>query len=468
MAQNNTYDVPPFSVQPPTPPQALVHQYTPYHFDSQGLPDVTIPYTYKSDGAPAHFAWVGDANGAFAHRHRVTEPPQLAPAQDPTIVKVRARRELYIGELVQAVFNMDGIKDNPTFNGLPMFTHGHKSEVSGYDVEAAARLLFDAVLARCETGYRGPVKGNRLLGGRKDVQVADRDGGCAARIANIITALHDWKSVCRDIVLSDSKIYHLANAPASVAFDKKTQWHNNNTKKKNTENDRAAATSAAQTDIAQSSSQTVTSGTQGAASNTIQPPDERRLPGRNRNFKRGKKGPRVQGQQPPPPLLQPSYDDPEEEQLPSMNKASFLKVPDSTPQDPQSHSWTAAQDFVTTPPAYGSTYYGAFQQHAPSFRTQYYPLSNGAPAYNIPGPGVLQQAPQDPRGNGLYEPAPTNHYLNYSYGPNAQYNFGDVSLAQHSPMWATSNAFDDGVHATATGDGEGPEPFSTYQGTSAQ
>ena len=219
--------------------QAMTHQPPP-----QGLVNVNARYSFDAQGLPTQLAWVGDLNGALDHRHCVTLGPKVPPARDATINHVKSRQEQYIREMIQAVFNMDGIHDNPTFGGRKMFIHGHKSQVSGYDVEAACRALFAAIISRCEFGYRGSAHANRLLNQGKNFEHVDRDGNCQTRIDNIIKALKEWKSICKEIVLTDSKIYNLANAPASVWQDKMEQKINNETKKKTTQKERVAAATA--------------------------------------------------------------------------------------------------------------------------------------------------------------------------------------------------------------------------------
>ncbi|KAJ4379895.1 hypothetical protein N0V86_005079 [Didymella sp. IMI 355093] len=196
---------------------------------------MVITYTFDANGKP-QLAWAHDLNGALCHLNRVTRARKLP--NDASITTVAALQEHYVGEMVQAVFNTSNIYDNLDYPGIKMFTLGSKKQVSCYDVEASCHALFATVLDRCLNGYRGPDISNRLLGGGK-IETIDRDGTCQVRIDNVIKSLREWKSVCKDVILSSSKITNLANAPATVWKDKMIQKLNNLTKKNTTQKDRA-------------------------------------------------------------------------------------------------------------------------------------------------------------------------------------------------------------------------------------
>lgn len=200
-------------------------------------------YNFMPDGRPTQLVWENDHSGALLYRRRVTQPAKFTRPDDTTIDQVIANREHFVSEMVQAVYNMEDIHDNLTFRAAAMFVIGSTNQVSGHDVEAACRLLFDIIIDRCENGYRGPASIDRNL--QKGDRI-DRDGTCEARMQNVITALRDWKSVCKEILSSDAKIEHLANAPANVWKDKKEQQKNNMLKKQNTQHDGTSAILAAQ------------------------------------------------------------------------------------------------------------------------------------------------------------------------------------------------------------------------------
>lgn len=183
-----------------------------------GSVDVTAPYDFNSHGGPTQLAWTNDLAGATAYRSRVTRLPKQLRASDATIARVKARQENYIYQMVRAMFKIDTTKDNHTFEGISWFTHGHENVVSACDVEAACRVLFKAIIDRCEIGCCGLEREDRLS--KRYPAKVDLDGTCEARINNVVLALREWKSVCKDVLTSNSKIEQLANAPASLAKDK--------------------------------------------------------------------------------------------------------------------------------------------------------------------------------------------------------------------------------------------------------
>lgn len=95
-------------------------------------------------------------------------------------------------------------------------------------------------MSRCEIGYSGDEKTNRLikLGNGNRHQQVDVDCTCQIRIDNVIRVLNEWKSACKDVAFSDEKIENLANAPATVWQDKFDQKNNNISKKANRQHER--------------------------------------------------------------------------------------------------------------------------------------------------------------------------------------------------------------------------------------
>ncbi|KAH6614317.1 hypothetical protein C7974DRAFT_428703 [Boeremia exigua] len=200
----------------------------------QPAPNPPPPYPADAHGLPTHLAFPNDLAAALAHRHRITHPPTLAPHLDPTIPAVAAAQETHVREIVRAIYTTAQIHDNPTSRALRSL-----QTTPPADAEATARILFAAVLRRCTLGHRGP--GNRLLQANARAEAVDRDGTCAVWLANVVGALAAWKSVCKDVLREEGKIEALANAPATVARDKRVQQGNNETKRVNTQRDRAAA-----------------------------------------------------------------------------------------------------------------------------------------------------------------------------------------------------------------------------------
>lgn len=133
--------------------------------------------------------------GAIAYRRQITALPGRNPASDPTIAYVKSREDYYICRMVKAVYNTEGVNDNPGYFGIRMFTTGNTDQVSGHRVESICRILFASIMSRCEIGYSGDEKTNRLikLGNGNRHQQVDVDCTCQIRINNVIRVLNEWK-----------------------------------------------------------------------------------------------------------------------------------------------------------------------------------------------------------------------------------------------------------------------------------
>lgn len=363
-------------------------------------------------------------SSALAFRQRVTQRPTLTPAADPTINFVIARQELYIREMVQAVFNMDNVNDNPTFRGLAMFTLHHENQVCGYEVEAACRVLFAAVIKRCQIGYCGSVGNNRLL--NKDFALVDQDGSCLARITNVIKALREWKSVCKEIIVSDFKILHLANAPATVAEDKMTQKKNNRVKKERTDKERAAADSTAQTSVG--NARVPATATQAARNDTVRSSPGQLSRRKKPKSKHGKNETSPETRQSSVPSSATVFG-----QGPTLSYEGITLLSDdhfpayvNIPQGPPTYPNFNPGNLPADPPAYPST----FQRQGYPSVVQSRPMLNNFPLYNSHGPGIDGSGSQNFGGHaqGL---APIS-YQNYFNGPYTQYHFNDRSFP-HTP-----------------------------------
>lgn len=199
-----------------------------------GTADITTPYNFDDDGYPAQLAWPNDLSGAIAFHWRVTRLPKQAVT---TIAFVKAHREHYIHMMVQAVYSTDAAKDNPNFDGVAWFNIGGEHSVLPDEVEALCRVLFQAIIDSCKGGYCGVKRADRLS--KKLPAKVDFKCNCKSRIENAVVALREWKSICKDIVISDSQIEDFANAPTSAAKDKKTYRENNGTKKETIQMGRA-------------------------------------------------------------------------------------------------------------------------------------------------------------------------------------------------------------------------------------
>lgn len=124
--------------------------------------------------------------------------------------------------MVEAIFNLDGVPEAVNLPAYTMFMHGSRTVVTGYEVEATCRLIFDMVIDRCYFGFRGAVRDNLALNptfSRKD----DRDGNCLTRITNVTNALRKSKCICRDIIYEDYSCIKLVNAPLEILSRKDKQ-----------------------------------------------------------------------------------------------------------------------------------------------------------------------------------------------------------------------------------------------------
>ncbi|KAF2788877.1 hypothetical protein K505DRAFT_366086 [Melanomma pulvis-pyrius CBS 109.77] len=182
------------------------------------------PYQFDDSGVPK-LAFSNDQAAAHAYRRRSTMPPQLDPESDPTIVEVREAQERWISDMVQAVFNHDGVPEAVNLPAYTMFMHGSRTVVTGYDVEATCRLIFEQVIDRCRFGFRGPVRDNMALNPSNDCK-DDRYGNCLTRITNVTHALRVSKCICRDIIFEDYNCIKLVNAPLKTLSRKKKQRQN--------------------------------------------------------------------------------------------------------------------------------------------------------------------------------------------------------------------------------------------------
>ncbi|KAF2626759.1 hypothetical protein BU25DRAFT_459038 [Macroventuria anomochaeta] len=417
MAQNNPSETALTTAQSPPP--------------TNGTVDDTAPYKFNDQGGPTRLAWANDLTGATAYRSRVTRPPKQLGTSDPTIARVKARQETYIYEMVQAMFKVDTVKDNPTFEGVFWFTRGHKNVVSAYDVEAACRVLFKAVLDRCEIGHRGLDREDRLY--KKYPEKIDLNGSCEARINNVITALCEWKSICKDVLTSDAKIGQLANAPASIAKDKQKHWKNNKTKKESTQNDRVVAVTA----------------TQGAAAAALVvagnlPPVAR--VGRQKKTKPEKKNREDRDPSAPPPRTQagsssskPSYTDRANKQCTAhLSEPDPLAGFDLESSDLSGHLQQPAGpgSLPQDPPVYGCTYpvgisqqgqslvhqqgrLFASQPNQPFVPPQHQAIPSAYPKYNSGGFGATRQVFHSFSGyvQGLVPVNLSNHFNGPTYAP---------------------------------------------------
>ncbi|KAK1914369.1 hypothetical protein P3342_010357 [Pyrenophora teres f. teres] len=182
------------------------------------------PYQFDQNGNPTGFIFSNNNQAAQLWRHRPLHAPVLAPQNDSTIPTVRANQENYIAQMMQAVYNQNGVLDDADFRGKKLFTRGSPDAYPAPDIEAACRCLFEQVMDQCHNGYRG--KELRPL-----VSPEDHALTCARRMDEVIVALRNWKCICKEIYLEEKKMAALAYGPIRVSDSKVTNKRNNLQKK---------------------------------------------------------------------------------------------------------------------------------------------------------------------------------------------------------------------------------------------
>ncbi|KAF2871364.1 hypothetical protein BDV95DRAFT_618789 [Massariosphaeria phaeospora] len=167
-------------------------------------------HQFTDGGVPQLF--FGNHKEWRSWRYKISMRPQIVPGTDPTIDEVVAAREMFITELVKAMYNFAGMYDGLDSPAVVYFTLGGAQGIDGRFIEAACRALFDIVLDRCYNGFRGPHQDNECLRPAHGCD-SDREGNCLTRMWNVIGALRASKALCQEIIYDDYKCILLANAP---------------------------------------------------------------------------------------------------------------------------------------------------------------------------------------------------------------------------------------------------------------
>ncbi|KAH7333796.1 hypothetical protein BKA66DRAFT_615184 [Pyrenochaeta sp. MPI-SDFR-AT-0127] len=159
-----------------------------------------------------------DATAAVAWHQTVTQGPQVDPNADHTIAAVQLRRVDYIATMVEAVYDRSVCQEKHGSRILNIFIQGKESYISPLEIEAACHMLFDLVIQRCRIGFQGQSKFNLLVGKGKDSMDGHVDctANCYRRITNVIQALREWKSICREMIQEEPKARRLVNAPMKL------------------------------------------------------------------------------------------------------------------------------------------------------------------------------------------------------------------------------------------------------------
>jgi hypothetical protein len=200
---------------------------------AQGTPSAVGSYQFDQDGRLTHLQWANNPHGALNRRHRPKRRPHLLPEKDDTIDRVAAHKEEIVVDMIQAIYSLRTAHDKTDAERRTLFLFGGPDSIPPVDVEATCRYLFDQVLFQCRYGFNGHQNVDQFREGLSSKpKQADRESNCAKRIVDVITALRDWKSICKDVVCSDKKVRNLANAPLTARRLKGDSMRSNDTRGK--------------------------------------------------------------------------------------------------------------------------------------------------------------------------------------------------------------------------------------------
>lgn len=187
--------------------------------DFSGVAD--YPY-HGVDTQQLDLQFSNNHKAASEFRTHVKRLPRLDPATDPSISIVEAQEESYIPRMIQAIYSLDTVVDHSTFLNREgrLVTPGDPRCAPIQDVEATCRVLFHRVLTQCKSGYTGY---NDRLNTPKGSQPEDTSMSCQQRVETVISALSISEATCRNVLYSDDAIINLANAPATMMFEKNLQ-----------------------------------------------------------------------------------------------------------------------------------------------------------------------------------------------------------------------------------------------------
>ena len=145
---------------------------------------------------------------------RFDRKPHRPPDSDPTIWKIEAERQNHVKDIYDAMIRSDVAKDNPKSNAMRRWV-----EEPFYDpavVEAYAHRILDCLLDQAKEGFRGWKHDDYTQDERKG-EVEDMEVSCEERLANIICALEQEKTICEDVMNSACQIRMFVNAPKAYA-----------------------------------------------------------------------------------------------------------------------------------------------------------------------------------------------------------------------------------------------------------
>ncbi|KAH9881788.1 hypothetical protein J1614_000959 [Plenodomus biglobosus] len=174
------------------------------------------PCWIHANGQQMRLVWSGDADAALAYRNKSRDVPYTSPKEDPTVIAMSSRQDLWIIDCMQAVYDLSKTQESADSKEFRAFNRSYYGSISALDVEAACTLLCREVMMLSLRGWTGHVSANINKGGK--VHVVDRQCFCQTRMENIVLALRESKTICMGIIMSNDAILDLANAPSTLRF----------------------------------------------------------------------------------------------------------------------------------------------------------------------------------------------------------------------------------------------------------
>jgi hypothetical protein len=165
-------------------------------------------------------------------RNKVTTVPAIHPLRDPTIQHVIQNANQYVKDICMAIRNVDGVLDHQKSRDIPLVTDDNKFD-NEY-VYSTARHIMIELIRRCVIGF---CERNR----HDDARLGDMRLNCLDRLHAVIKTLSVTKAACRDILMEDSRVAMLVNAPITIGNIKLIQKKTNESKKATSEKNKAAA-----------------------------------------------------------------------------------------------------------------------------------------------------------------------------------------------------------------------------------
>ncbi|KAF2703661.1 hypothetical protein K504DRAFT_495464 [Pleomassaria siparia CBS 279.74] len=207
---------------PPTNTTGIITNNGAYLFGAGSSTDdfQVQPPAQAQGNEQLHFG--DDWEQGIRYRYRTIRAPELLVSEDKTLTDVLQRAEHWVKLLYLAMTNMEDINDNPNSRDVKIFS---SSSLDKKAVEATCRLVFTSLIHRCIVGFCG--SDIRNVSHRVDQRLT-----CMNRLLAVISALHNDKKVCRDVLLEDSKIAQFVHQPVSYLKAKIGQELNNRRKAK--------------------------------------------------------------------------------------------------------------------------------------------------------------------------------------------------------------------------------------------